>query len=75
MQDHTDTQPAKYLGPQTAAKYIGVTPRTLESWRSRGGGPVFVKISARMVKYRVEDLDSFMASRLRTSTSDPGGVS
>jgi hypothetical protein len=64
--------PKRYLDVHQAADYIGVTPRTLEAWRHRGGGPVFLRISNRLVKYRIEDLDTFMESKLRTSTSDNG---
>jgi hypothetical protein len=39
--------------------------------RTRGGGPVFVKLGRRVV-YRREDLDHWLEERRRTSTSDPG---
>ena len=55
-----------------AAVYLGYSPRTLQGWRTRGGGPVFVKVSATSVRYRKADLDRFIESKLRTSTSDPG---
>ena len=59
-----------------AAGYIGLTKSTLEAWRCRGSGPVFVKMG-KAVRYRKEDLDAFLNSRLRTSTSqnhpDPEG--
>ena len=51
-----------------AAGYIGLRKCTLEAWRVRGGGPVFLKLG-KAVRYRKEDLDAFINSRLRTSTS------
>lgn len=56
-----------------AAAYIGgadapVSPRTLQRWRQEGVGPAFVKLG-RAVRYRREDLDSFLANRTVTSTS------
>lgn len=58
--------------PQQAADYLGFTVAALAAWRSRGGGPRFVKINGRVCRYRKEDLDAWIAERLRNSTSDPG---
>lgn len=51
-----------------AAGYLGLRKSTLEAWRCRGGGPVFLKLN-KAVRYRKEDLDTFLRSRLRTNTS------
>jgi hypothetical protein len=61
----------RFLTPREAALYLGVTLRTLERWRVEGRPPVFCKLT-RLVRYDVRVLDAFMASRQRTSTSDPG---
>jgi excisionase family DNA binding protein len=60
-----------YLTTPEAAEYIRLSRRTLEGFRVRGGGPVFVKAGKRCL-YRLSDLDDWMASNLRKSTSDPG---
>ena len=53
-----------------AAKYLGLSSRTLESWRIyRSDGPPFYKIGAR-VFYESTDLDAWKSTRRRTSTSD-----
>jgi hypothetical protein len=54
-----------------AADYLGLSPATLETLRSRGGGPAFLKLGRRVV-YQREDLDKWLAERRRTSTSDSG---
>lgn len=59
------------LSTPAAAEYLGLSPATLETMRSRGGGPPFVKLGRRVV-YQREDLDAWLAERRRTSTSDPG---
>jgi excisionase family DNA binding protein len=59
------------LSTEQAAEYCGVSPRTLEKHRSRGGGPVFVKLGG-LVRYKVEDLEAWIAGGRRRSTSDPG---
>ena len=55
-----------------AAAFLGFTPRTLQAWRQRGQGPVFVRISARAIRYRKKDLNRWAEDLLRSSTSDPG---
>ena len=54
-----------------AAARLRVSPRSLEGWRHRGGGPKYTKLGSRCL-YREIDLDEWVASRVRTSTSDPG---
>ncbi|WP_339745281.1 helix-turn-helix domain-containing protein [uncultured Maricaulis sp.] len=55
-----------------ASKYLAISPRTLRNWRTRGGGPRFVKISARCIRYRMRDLLEWSDKRTRRSTSDLG---
>lgn len=60
------------LTEKEAAELIGFTPRFLAERRVRGGGPPFVKISARAVRYRPVDLYEWAERRIRTSTCDTG---
>ena len=60
------------LTEDEAAELIGFTPRFLQERRFRGGGPPFVRVSARAIRYRPVDLEEWAAKRLRTSTSDTG---
>ena len=73
MNDSNDIPQSPYLRQRAAARYIGVSERTMEGWRHRGGGPKYGLISNRIAFYRVADLDAFMEARLRTSTSYMGG--
>lgn len=61
------------LTPNQVARQLGVTRTTLESWRLRGGGPKFVRVSKRCIRYRRQDIQAWIEERIRTSTSDPGG--
>lgn len=67
--------PNELLGELLAAKHIGGEPpldvKTMQSWRLKGTGPAFLKIG-RLVRYRRADLDSWLESRRRQSTSDKG---
>ena len=62
----------KFSRPE-AARYLGLSARTLESWAVRGGGPRMLKLGSRVV-YRRRDLDQWLAARERASTSDRGAA-
>lgn len=62
----------KLLTTPDAARVLGMKAAALESWRWRGEGPPFVRVTARAIRYRPEDLKRFIEDRLRRSTSDPG---
>lgn len=73
----TTTTPAAPLQPllteRAAADLLAVSPRTLQAWRIRGGGPRYVKIAA-AVRYRPEDLAAFIDSETRRHTADTGAA-
>jgi len=54
---------------QQAADYLGLAVSTLNKWRCLGGGPVFLKMG-RAVRYRQKNLDSYIETAERQSTSD-----
>ena len=67
------TSPPKILlDEREAANSYGLTPRCFQAWRARGGGPPFVKVSSRCIRYRVSDLEEWAQNRLRMSTADQG---
>ncbi len=57
------------MRPDAAAARLGIRPKTLETLRGRGAGPMYVLLTPRSVRYRPQDLDAFVESRLRTSTA------
>jgi len=66
--------PDVLLKESQAAKILGVSPRAMQKWRSNGRGPIYVRISARCIRYRTSDLAKWTADRLRRSTSDAGSI-
>lgn len=60
----------RLLSPVDAAEFLSVAPRTLASWRYRGGGPSFVRVSSRCVRYRLSDLEAFANARIRQNTAE-----
>ena len=62
---------ARYLRTPEAAKFLGLSGRTLEKHRTFGTGPAYRKLGGRVV-YRLEDLQAWAEAGARSSTSDPG---
>jgi hypothetical protein len=58
------------LSPESAAAYLSVSVSYLNKLRVVGGGPIYSKMGARRVVYRVADLDSWLAASRRRSTSE-----
>lgn len=57
------------LTPSDAAEILKKAPKTLEAWRQRGYGPAYVLVG-RDVRYRVRDLERWLAGQTRRSTAD-----
>ncbi len=55
-----------------AASFLDLSVRSMQGYRYRGGGPRYVSVSRRCVKYRRLDLREWAEAKLRTSTSDAG---
>jgi predicted DNA-binding transcriptional regulator AlpA len=67
----TNGLPPRYLRTPEAARFLGLSPRTLEKHRTYGTGPRYLKLGGRVV-YTLEDLQAWAARGLKSSTSDPG---
>ncbi len=52
-----------------AAQLLALSTRTLEKWRVEGGGPPFVVMSPKCVRYRLSDLRTFQEERLAENTT------
>lgn len=57
------------MNTETAARYLGLSARSLEKYRLIGGGPAYLKPNRRVV-YEREELDRWISSTRRRSTSD-----
>jgi hypothetical protein len=53
---------------RAAAAALGISHRTLQSWRVRGGGPTYIKMG-RSVRYDIAQLEAWARARERASTS------
>jgi predicted DNA-binding transcriptional regulator AlpA len=64
----TDTAHRRLRTP-AAAEYLGYAESTLEKRRVTGDGPPFIQLG-RVIVYDTRDLDAWLASRRRHSTSE-----
>lgn len=62
----------KLLTTIQAATYLSLSKAFLERDRWAGAKVPFIKISTRAVRYRLQDLEKYIESRIRKSTSDLG---
>jgi predicted DNA-binding transcriptional regulator AlpA len=49
--------PGRLLTPRDLAKELGEKMETVYRWRKSGGGPTYIRISTRTVRYRREDVE------------------
>ena len=70
MAERRNTEmPPRMLRTQEAARFLGISLRTLEKHRTYGTGPTYRKIGGRVL-YTVRDLEAWSAVGTRKSTRD-----
>ncbi len=70
--EHSPSSSSPWLRPPAAGEHLGgISTSTLAKWRLTGFGPAYSK-AGRNIVYHVQDLDAWLASRRRLSTSDTG---
>jgi hypothetical protein len=62
--------PDAYYLPSEVAAYMRVSLATLEYWRRVGGGPDFVRLKNRQIRYYGQDVRAWMQQQRRRTTSD-----
>ena len=67
---HSQWRP-RFLRTPEAARFLGLSGRTLEKHRTYGTGPAYRKLGGRVV-YSLDDLQAWADRGAKTSTSDPG---
>lgn len=71
MADTIADLPPRYLRTPEAARFLGLSDRTLEKHRTYGTGPAYRKLGGRVV-YSLDDLQTWADRGAKRSTSDPG---
>ena len=60
------------IDEEQAGSFLGLSARTMQKFRQEGGGPPYIVVSARCIRYRRKDMRRWADARVRTSTSDAG---
>lgn len=63
----------RVLNENELAQRWGISPKTLQRWRSEGRGPRYLKLSKR-VSYPIESILEFERAALHESTSERAAV-
>lgn len=58
------------LTERQAADLLALSPRTLQAWRVRGGGPSYIKLGS-AIRYDAEALTAWIAEQQRANTIEP----
>lgn len=70
--DHDPDYLDRLIPERDAADFLGYTMRALQNWRTRGGGPAFIKVSSRSIRYRRRDLMVWIESKLAKHSTSIG---
>jgi predicted DNA-binding transcriptional regulator AlpA len=71
MTDASTPIPPRMLRTPEAARFLGLSGRTLEKHRTYGTGPSYKKIGGRVI-YALGDLQAWADRGARTSTTEEG---
>ncbi len=61
-----------HLKKYDLSKRWGLAPKTLDRWRQRGVGPLFLKIGGHVV-YRLIDVEAYELANLKSTTNKHQG--
>jgi excisionase family DNA binding protein len=61
---------SRLLDEYEVASWLSISVRTLRNWRVQGGQIPFIRVGKKSIRYRSSDVESWLASRVRTSTAD-----
>ena len=59
-----------YFDTKEAAAHLGVSRQFLEKLRHTGGGPEYIHVTKRCIRYERAVLDAWMAGRTATAVAD-----
>ena len=65
------------LTSEQAANFLGLSVHWMQLKRCEGGGPRYIKLNGRTVRYRIDDLEDWVAefgTRKLTSQAEPDPI-
>ena len=67
-QNFSDLDPEVHIDEKKAADFLGISSRTLQGYRLKGGGPKFLKLK-KAVRYKIQDLIDWVEKNKKENTS------
>jgi excisionase family DNA binding protein len=61
---------SRLLDEYEVATWLSISVRTLRNWRVQGGHIPFIRVGRKTVRYQSSAIESWLASRVRTSTTE-----
>ena len=62
----------KLLTEKETAAALGTPASTLRYWRFKGTGPEYLKLGARLVRYKQSVIEDYIQSSVRMTTQEEG---
>jgi predicted DNA-binding transcriptional regulator AlpA len=62
----------RLIREQDAADFLGMSVRTVQGWRLKGGGPHYIRAGNKAIRYRRRDLMAWTDQNIRINASDMG---
>ncbi|MES2355579.1 MAG: helix-turn-helix domain-containing protein [Pseudomonadota bacterium] len=66
MGDQEQVFKTQLLDNGAAARYLGISPGTLNNWRAKGEGPKVTHMG-RLIRYHIRELEKYIALQTRTA--------
>ena len=63
----SDGSNSDYLSETQTEEYLNISKKSLQLWRFNRQGPTYMKLNAKTIRYRREDLDQWMKERIVTT--------
>ena len=63
----SDGSNSNYLSETQTEEYLNISKKSLQLWRFNRQGPTYMKLNAKTIRYRREDLDQWMKERIVTT--------
>ncbi len=57
----------RHLNPFQLSRRWGITPKTLQNWRSKSKGPAFIKVGGHVL-YRMKDIEQYEANNYHSGS-------
>ncbi len=71
MNRSIEKSPDDLLKEGDVARWTGLSIRTLQAYRVKGGGPVYIKLGGSAIRYRRSDVEAYIERGVRAHTSEP----